>query len=444
MIKDKRTKKYNLQDVEEPNLYREFFRYNHIPKYSFNAQHITPSLPRKIWITDTTFRDGQQSRAPYSIKQIVTLFDFLHKLSGPKGIIRQSEFFLYSTQDRRAVQSCQERGYTFPEITGWIRAIRSDFLLAKKMHLKEIGILTSCSDYHIFKKLNMTRKQAMEKYLEIINYALDAGIKPRCHFEDITRADFFGFVIPFAQQLRKLMTLSKIPIKIRICDTLGLGIFYPDADLPRSIPFLISGMKKYADIPSELLEWHGHEDFYKSVANAVTAWRYGASSVNCTLLGIGERTGNIPLEAMIIEYMQLKGTNDGIDTAIITEIAQYYEKVIGYTIPPRTPFIGKNFNVTQAGIHADGLLKNEEIYNIFNTEKLLNRPVKVSINQYSGHACVAFWINNRFGFKGKKIIDKKDERVVRIKQWIDNQYKRGRITTISDEELERLVKKYLV
>ncbi len=96
------------------------------------------------------------------------------------------------------------------------------------------------------------------------------------------------------------------------------------------------------------------------------------------LFGIGERTGNTPLEAMVFEYAQLRGSLDGMDTTVITELKEYYEKEIGYTVPSRTPFVGKNFNVTRAGIHADGLLKNEEIYNIFDTEKFLNRPVLVS------------------------------------------------------------------
>jgi isopropylmalate/homocitrate/citramalate synthase len=138
---------------------------------------------------------------------------------------------------------------------------------------------------------------------------------------------------------------------------------------------------------------------------------YGASSVNCSLLGIGERTGNTPLEAMVIEYAQLRGTTDGMDTTVITEIAEYYERELDYPIPPRTPFVGKSFNMTQAGIHADGLLKDEEIYNIFNTDKLLKRPVGVAINQTSGAAGIAHWINNYFGFTGNKRLDKRDERV---------------------------------
>jgi len=432
--------RYSLQDIPEPNLFREIYTYDEIPKCAFNHRRVPMFPADEIWITDTTFRDGQQSRAPYTVEQILKLFDLLHKLSGPKGIIRQSEFFLYSDKDKEAVYKCQERGYEFPEVTSWIRATKNDFQHAKDMGMKESGILVSCSDYHIFKKLNMTRKQALDHYMGIIRSAIDVGIKPRCHFEDITRADFYGFVVPFALELRKLAEESKVPIKIRACDTLGYGVPYPGAALPRSVAGIIYGLRHHAGFPSELLEWHGHNDFYKSVINSATAWLYGASSVNCSLLGIGERTGNTPLEAMVIEYAQIRGTTDGMDTTVITEIADYYEKRIGYTIPPRTPFVGRHFNVTQAGIHADGILKDEEIYNIFDTTKLLNRPIGVAINQGSGLAGVAHWVNSYFGLSGSRRIDKRDESVIKIKEWVDRQYKDGRVTAISDNELEQVIR----
>ena len=172
---------YALQDVAEPNVFRNLFPYEEVPKIVFNQRVVPINMPEEIWITDTTFRDGQQSRAPYSTEQIVTLFDYMHRLSGPKGIIRQSEFFLYSEKDRNAVYKCMERGYEFPEITSWIRANKKDFQLVKDMGIKETGILVSCSDYHIFYKMKMTRKQAMEHYLSVVRECLETGVRPRCH-----------------------------------------------------------------------------------------------------------------------------------------------------------------------------------------------------------------------------------------------------------------------
>ncbi len=431
--------KYELQEREEPNLYRNLFEYDSIPKISFNHRNVPINMPKEIWITDTTFRDGQQSTSPFTTTQIVDLYKLLNKLGGPRGIIRQSEFFVYSPKDRRAVEECLALGLDFPEITTWIRASDKDFELVREIGIKETGILVSCSDYHIYKKMGLTRKSALEKYLGIVKNALDHGIKPRCHFEDITRADFYGFVLPFAEELVSLGEKAGVPIKIRACDTMGYGVSFPGTALPRSVQGIIYGLQHYAGVSSEMLEWHGHNDFYKSVSNASTAWLYGCSGVNCSLLGIGERTGNCPLEAMVIEYCSLRGTSDGMNLPVITEIANYFEREIGYEIPARTPFVGRNFNVTRAGIHADGLLKDEEIYNIFNTAKLLNRPASVAVDMHSGLAGIAHWMNSYFSLSPEESIGKQHPSIAKMKEIIDAQYSDGRTTVMGDDELVNIL-----
>ena len=393
---------YILDDVEKPNVFRNMFPYSEIPKIPFNDRIVPHNMPKDIWITDTTFRDGQQSRAPYTTEQIVKIYDYLHELGGPNGMIRAS---------------------------------KEDFKLVKEIGMKETGILVSCSDYHIFLKLKMTRRQAMDHYLSVIRDCLEEGISPRCHLEDITRADIYGYVVPFCLELMKLMKEYQIPIKVRACDTMGYGVNYPGAVIPRSVQGIIYAIHTHAGVPHELIEWHGHNDFYKAVSNSTTAWLYGCSGVNTSLFGIGERTGNTPLEAMVFEYAQLKGDLNGMNTRVITELAEYYEKEIGYQIPPRTPFVGKNFNVTRAGIHADGLLKNEEIYNIFDTEKFLNRPVLCAISNTSGLAGIAHWLNTYYKLKGDKQVQKTSELVAEIKKWVDEEYAGGRVTVLTDEEI---------
>ena len=279
----------------------------------------------------------------------------------------------------------------------------------------------------------------MNLYLSVIRDCLETGISPRCHLEDITRSDIYGFVIPFCLELMKLMEEYQIPIRIRACDTMGYGVNFAGAVIPRSVQGIIYGLTTHAGVPSELIEWHGHNDFYKAVTNSTTAWLYGASGVNCSLFGIGERTGNTPLEAMVFEYAQLRGSLDGMDTTVITELAEYFEKELGYVMPDRTPFCGKNFNVTRAGIHADGLLKNEEIYNIFDTEKFLNRPVLVSVSNTSGLAGIAHWMNTYYHLEGERAVDKNSELVHLVKEKVDQQYDDGRVTVMTDAELTEMI-----
>ncbi|MCE5300019.1 MAG: 2-isopropylmalate synthase [Spirochaetia bacterium] len=436
---------YELQDVKEPELYRDLFPYDEVPRITFNHRLVPMNVADKAWITDTTFRDGQQSLPPFRVEDIVHLYDLMHKLDNDSGLIRQTEFFLYTKRDREAVEKCLSRGYKFPQITGWIRAVESDFKIVKEMGLKETGILTSVSDYHIFLKLKWTRRQAMDNYLKIVRAALENGIIPRCHFEDITRADIYGFVIPFARELMKLSKEFNLPVKVRACDTMGYGVAIAGASLPRNTHGIIYGLNKHGEVPSEWLEWHGHNDFYRSLTNATHSWMYGCSAANGAWLGIGERTGNTPIEALIMEYISLRGREgiEKLDTTVITEIAEYMRDVMGIEVPANRPFVGKNFNLTKAGIHADGISKSEEIYNIFDTQKILNRPPMVGITDKSGVAGIAYWINNYYRVKPEDKINKDAEGVKTIMALVLKEYESNRIIGISDEEMINFTKQYL-
>ncbi len=449
-------KTYELQPVAEPNLLPDQFPYSLPPLITFeglihetiDGRDVTfdPSDLRKrdIHVTDTTFRDGQQARPPYKKEHMVKLFEMLSRLGGPNGVIRQSEFFLYTKNDRETIEACRALGLRYPEITGWIRANKGDFRLVMEMGLKETGMLTSSSDYHIFHKQGQTRQQAMDQYVGVVEAAWEAGVRPRCHLEDVTRADLKGFVLPFVQRLSKLseQVPPELRVKIRLCDTMGFGISYPQASEPRSIPKMIWRMTNECGISPDRLEWHGHNDFHKVHINGTTAWLYGLNALNATLFGFGERTGNPPLEGAVMEYVALKGSLNGVQLSVITELAEYYEREIGTHLATNYPFVGRDFNTTRAGIHAGGLRKFEQIYNIFDTAALLNRPPRVAITDKSGSDGVALWVNEFLGLKGEERLSV--SKMVNIFKWVMEQYEvHGRMSSITDEELESLVKQHL-
>ena len=455
-MSDRPTQTHPLVDANEPNLLAETFPYDLPPLIRFDgpAVEYIDGQPvnfdfrtvkdRPILISDTTFRDGQQARPPYTIDQMVHIYDLMSRLSGPNGVIRQTEFFLYTKNDRDTLDRCRSLGHEFPECTGWIRAVKGDFRLVKEAGLAETGMLTSSSDYHIFQKLKFnSRKECMDSYCEVVDAAFEAGVRPRCHLEDVTRADIDGFVLPFVERLMRMseQVPENLRAKIRLCDTMGFGISYPGAELPRSIPKLLYKLNVECGVPSDRLEWHGHNDFHKVHVNGGTAWLYGCDVVNTTLFGFGERTGNPPLEAAIFEYIALKGEMCGIDTTVITELADYMRS-IGAPIPDNYPFAGRAFNVTRAGIHAGGLRQDERIYNIMDTDKLLGRPPRVAITDKSGADGVAHWVNEFFGLKGEDRISK--IKVHRLARWVIDQYdEHGRLTAISDQELEEQTQQLL-
>lgn len=449
-------KSYPLVDATEPNLLEETFDYSLPPLIRFDGPIVeyVDGQPvqfdpqelrtRDIFITDTTFRDGQQARPPFTVEQMVRIYDMLGRLGGPNGVIRQTEFFLYTHNDRAALDQCRELGHRYPECTGWIRADKGDFKHVVDVGLKETGMLTSCSDYHIFEKLKFkSRQQCLDAYCEIVDAAYEHGIRPRCHLEDVTRADIEGFVLPFAERLMRMS--EQVPdhqaVKIRLCDTMGFGLSFPGVELPRSIPKLIYKLNQEVGVPSHRLEWHGHNDFHKVHINGATAWLYGCDALNTTLFGTGERTGNPPLESALFEYIAIRGDLCDVRTEVITELADYMRS-IGVSIPDNYPFVGRYFNTTRAGIHAGGLRADERIYNIFDTARLLCRPPHVAITDKSGADGVTLWVNDFFGLHGDRRISK--IKVHKVARWVMDQYEQhGRMSAITDQELAEKVRELM-
>ncbi len=446
-----------LAGIEEgvPDLLERVFPFTEVPQTVFAGrayEEIDGELVEfdfeerrrdPLVLSDTTFRDGQQARPPYTRQQMVDLYRLLGKLSGPSQVISNTEFFLYSNNDVSTVEACLDiyaDNPHFPQPTAWIRGLRDDALYLKLMQhmgIKETGLLSSCSDYHVFLKLKKNWRTAAEEYLTMGKMAAERDIRVRFHLEDVTRANMDGFVLPFLGMVARFAEElpEELKPKIRLCDTMGFGLPYPSVELPRSVPKLIRKTIQ-AGIPSGRLEWHGHNDFHLVIANAVTAWLYGCDILNGTLLGFGERTGNPPLEAAVIMYRSLKGAN-GTDTGAITEIADYY-RAMGVMIPPDHPFVGDDATRTRAGIHGHGLAMDERIYQIFDTSNLLGIPPSITITDKSGLQGIVYWAQCYLAetVAERTDIAVKKTRLVEIAKWVDYQYDDlERTTGISDAEM---------
>ncbi|MEM1619789.1 MAG: hypothetical protein QXU52_03440 [Fervidicoccaceae archaeon] len=406
---------YDVVEVEAPELFEDLFPWPDPPLAVFDGVRVPMELPERLWITDTTFRDGQQARKPFTVEQITRLYEFLHAIGGPRGKILFTEFFTYTSRDREALRRVRELGYEYPMVTGWIRASLEELRRLAELGLSETGMLASISDYHIFLKLREAgRRRAIEKYLTVLEEGLKRGITMRVHLEDCTRANIFEVVVPFVRRVLRLSEKYGVAVRVRVPDTLGVGLPWPEASLPRSVPKIMWVLRHVCGVPSENLEFHGHNDFYLGVANAVAAWLYGAALNNTTLLGIGERAGNVPLEAMVFAHASLKGSFDGMNPRVLREVAEYFERELGHRVPDLQPLLGRNFFVTRAGIHIDGTLKDVRIYLPFDTKLLLGVEPGVEITPYSGAAGVAFWINNFFKLDGSKKVSKDHPAVQRI------------------------------
>jgi isopropylmalate/homocitrate/citramalate synthase len=214
-------------------------------------------------------------------------------------------------------------------------------------------MLASASDHHIFDKLGYrSKEEAIEKYLQPIMTAVEMGVTPRVHLEDSTKADIYGFVIPFIQ---RTLRETQGKAKFRLCDTLGIGSPDPFAALPYGVPRLVSTV--FQETGADL-EWHGHNDFGFAVANSVLAWRYGARRVNCAWGGTGERTGNTPIEQVIANYVRSFG-DPGFNLPALVEIADLINEEVT-PVGGKAPIVGRSIFTTQAGIHQTGVQRHDK------------------------------------------------------------------------------------
>jgi len=423
----------NSLSIEKMNFFKDIYPFDSPPVLKTNKP------VGDIWITDTTLRDGQQGWKTFSVEESLKIYEVLSGLGGRDGVIRTTELFLYTKKDKEVVRRIKGLGFDYPKPTGWIRATMNDAALVLEEKLDEATVLCSISDYHISAKFGLSRSQVLSKYLEVNEFLLKNGIVPKATLEDTTRADIEGVVIPFINQLVKLSEKYKVPVKIKIADTLGVGLPFKQVGLPRSIPLIIEKIINESEIDPANIEFHGHNDLFMVTANHLAAWLSGAALSNCTLFGIGERSGNCPLEAMLLEYAMIKGTS-GINLKEIKKAAELF-KDMGFFFAQHYPLVGENSFRSKAGIHIDALLKNPEVYLPFDPVRVLGMWPKVTIDQYSGKASVVYWIKTYLNMDDDDDL-KKDSRIEEIHKEILRAYDEGRQTPFTDSEVLNLVRKY--
>lgn len=415
-------------------MFRELFPFNKPPVIQFPVKH-------EIFLTDTTLREGQQGWRILNVKECLRILEALSKLGGEKGLIKTTEVFLYTSKDIEVVKEIIDYNLKYPKPIAWIRSTHSDLNLVDEAGLDSAVILTSISDYHIKYKLGMDRDQAINKYLSVIQEAFKKGFNVTCSLEDTTRSDIEGLLIPFIGRVLKLAEKYHASVKFKLADTLGLGLPFSEVPAPRGIPKLIELLLEKAEVNSSMLEFHGHNDFHLAVANHLAAWLYGATYSNCTLLGIGERAGNCPLEAMALLYSSITGDVEGVNLKAILETANIFREM-GYDIPLHHPIVGENAFKTRAGIHIDGLIKNPEIYLPLDPREILNVPIKVALDAYSGKSGIIYWLKTHFNLDSDDLKDlKSDPRIDLIHKSIAKIYSKGRVTALRDDEVMVLVRK---
>ncbi len=429
-----------ITDPSAPDYCLESFPRDDFPRYAWTQRPST--LPPEAWTTETTHRDGQQGGLPLSAEQGLKIYELLCRFTGASGAIRQAELFVYRGSDRAVLQAALDRYRAGAPIepTTWIRATPKDVELIKTLGVRETGMLASASDYHTFHKFKPGgRVQAARTYLDAVKITLDAGIRPRLHLEDATRAPM-EFMLAFIETVLEAAAPygpAQRP-KFRVCDTMGLGLPYDDVALPRSVPMIFRELRRLGLRPDDL-EFHPHNDTGLVVANCLSAVREGCSVINGTCLGKGERTGNAPLEQVLVHLIGMGYfPRARPDFTALNELAALYAEM-GEPLPPKYPLYGRDAHRTRAGIHADGLNKFWWMYAPFDVPTLLGRPLEVSLTKDSGIAGLIFLIKQHLGIEPAK----DDPGLQEIHDWMLREFDAGRQTSIEWEELEPVVKQHL-
>jgi len=430
-----------ISDPDAPEYYPESFPRDTFPRMVWTERPAT--LPEAAWTTETTHRDGQQGGLPLTAEQSLAIYDILCRFTGDSGAIRQAEFFVYRPSDRAALEGAlgRYRAGAPIEPTTWIRATAKDVALIRTLGVAETGMLASASDYHTFHKFKPGgRRQAAETYLEAVKITLDAGIRPRLHLEDATRAPM-AFMQPFIEAVQAIAAPygPSLRPKFRVCDTMGLGLPYEDVALPRSIPRIFRELRSMGLQPEDL-EFHPHNDTWLVVANCLAAIREGCAVINGTSLGKGERTGNAPLEGVLMHLIGMGYfAEKQPDFTALNDLVTLYADM-GEGIPAKYPLYGRDAHRTRAGVHADGLNKFWWMYAPFNVPQLLGRPLEVSLTKDSGVAGLIFLIRQHLGVE----LSKDDSALNAAYQWMMGEFDNGRQTSIEWEEIEPVYRRSLV
>ncbi|MCE4601690.1 MAG: 2-isopropylmalate synthase [Desulfurococcales archaeon] len=360
------------------------------------------SVEWRLMVTDTTLRDGMQGWRSLRVEEGLRLYNLISRLG---NVVESTELFLYTEEQRRLYRGIQDQD-SGPRPVGWIRATLADVRLAVEAGVEETVALASVGPLHVSRKLGVPWSRAREKYLEAIRLLARSGIGVRLALEDVTRAPW-TVVEDLVIRALRIAEAEGIPFRVKLSDTLGLGLPFPGVPLPRGVPAMVESLRGLGLEPGQI-EFHGHNDLGLVVANHLAAWLYGATYSNCTLLGIGERAGNCPLEVMLLHYVSITGRLEDVNLEVLPRIVEELEEM-GYRVPEHQPVVGGNAFNTRAGIHIDGLLKDPRIYLPYHPG-IVGRRATIEVDSLSGRSGVYLLLRSL----GYRVEGKRDPRVERV------------------------------
>ncbi len=326
-------------------------------------------MPPFITLNDTTLRDGEQAAGvAFQIPEKISIAALLDAIGVPEIEVGIPAMGTVETEAIRAIVSLGLRA----QLLGWNRAVIADLVASIGCGLKRVHISVPVSDLQIAAKFQGDRLRLMQQLQQCVEFAVDQGLWVSVGAEDASRA-VPEQVIDLAQQAQGWGCQ-----RFRYCDTVGvLDPFSTHEQIHRLVQAIA--------IPVEM---HTHDDLGMATANALAGIRAGATSVNTTVNGLGERAGNAPLEEVVMALHLSLGLTVNIDTTRLRELSQQVIQATGTPLPPWKAIVGDNAFAHESGIHAAGVLRDPQTYEPFPPE-LVGSQHRLVVGKHSGRHLLA-------------------------------------------------------